>query len=300
MQTNAVLVDDEWVDIFSKYNVHVGYSIDGPKSLNDKYRIDHQGRGSYDRVVKGVQALNRGWAAKKITSPTVISVLNHDSNYEYDQIYHHILDQLKTRRISILLPDTTYDDGLPEELDPEYYGKQLAKIFDQWINQTEEVRFLQGQNILRFFQQFEYIEIPADPSEFTQSSENATIRNGQIIVIQSDGTVSVDDSLMPAVQWRAQIEPIAMSEMSLKQYVEQSYFDEIFEAYNTIPDECQQCCWKKYCRGGDIENRYQSGIGFKRKSIYCESLSYFYAHVVSYLVNHGYPYEKIEEKLEVN
>ncbi|MDE9437715.1 radical SAM protein [Xenorhabdus bovienii] len=39
-QTNAILIDNEWIDIFSKYNVSVGISIDGPKHINDKHRLN--------------------------------------------------------------------------------------------------------------------------------------------------------------------------------------------------------------------------------------------------------------------
>lgn len=34
VQTNATLVDDEWIALFKKYNAHIGFSLDGPRELS--------------------------------------------------------------------------------------------------------------------------------------------------------------------------------------------------------------------------------------------------------------------------
>ena len=66
VQTNATLISDEWIDIFSKYNVSVGISIDGPKEYNDVDRVDHKNRGSYDSVRQGIELLQQAVLSKKI------------------------------------------------------------------------------------------------------------------------------------------------------------------------------------------------------------------------------------------
>ena len=40
LQTNAIAIDDEWIDLFEKYNISIGVSLDGPKEYNDINRID--------------------------------------------------------------------------------------------------------------------------------------------------------------------------------------------------------------------------------------------------------------------
>lgn len=53
VQTNGVLIDDEWVEIFRRHGVSVGISLDGNQDVNDRYRVDRLGRGTHSRVVEG-------------------------------------------------------------------------------------------------------------------------------------------------------------------------------------------------------------------------------------------------------
>jgi len=59
VQTNATLLDQDWVDFFKEHKFNIGVSLDGDREFNDKYRIDHKGRGSYDRVMKGIRLLQQ-------------------------------------------------------------------------------------------------------------------------------------------------------------------------------------------------------------------------------------------------
>jgi uncharacterized protein len=55
-QTNATLVDAAWCDLFARYEVGVGVSIDGPQALN-LHRVDWQGREIFDRSMRGMSQL---------------------------------------------------------------------------------------------------------------------------------------------------------------------------------------------------------------------------------------------------
>jgi uncharacterized protein len=52
MQTNLSLIDEDYIDLFLKYKVHVSFSLDGPKELHDSQRINHAGRGTFDVVME--------------------------------------------------------------------------------------------------------------------------------------------------------------------------------------------------------------------------------------------------------
>jgi uncharacterized protein len=59
IQTNGTLLDDDWAAFFSEHGFLVGLSIDGPAGIHDAYRVDKGGKGSFDRVMKGLRTLQR-------------------------------------------------------------------------------------------------------------------------------------------------------------------------------------------------------------------------------------------------
>jgi uncharacterized protein len=63
IQTNGILVDDGWAAFFAEQSFLVGLSIDGPRELHDRYRVDRGGAPTFDRVMKGIAALTRQGAA---------------------------------------------------------------------------------------------------------------------------------------------------------------------------------------------------------------------------------------------
>lgn len=56
VQTNATLISNWWCDLFIKYGVVVGVSIDGPEQMSSARR-DWQGRETFDRAMRGIALL---------------------------------------------------------------------------------------------------------------------------------------------------------------------------------------------------------------------------------------------------
>jgi uncharacterized protein len=56
-QTNGILLSPEWCDLFKRYDIGVGVSIDGPKHLHDARRLTRAGRGTFDKAMAGIRLL---------------------------------------------------------------------------------------------------------------------------------------------------------------------------------------------------------------------------------------------------
>lgn len=59
VQTNGTLIDAEWIDLFKKFNVGVGVSLDGYKELHDRNRLTKSGKSTFDLVIANVQKLRQ-------------------------------------------------------------------------------------------------------------------------------------------------------------------------------------------------------------------------------------------------
>ncbi len=51
LTTNGVLVDDDVIEFSNKEMSNVVLSLDGRKEVHDKFRVDYQGKGSFDKIV---------------------------------------------------------------------------------------------------------------------------------------------------------------------------------------------------------------------------------------------------------
>ena len=58
IQTNGVLIDDRWIDLFHRHRVGVGLSLDGPARIHDTHRKTRSGAGTHHRVMRAVERLN--------------------------------------------------------------------------------------------------------------------------------------------------------------------------------------------------------------------------------------------------
>ena len=55
MQTNLTLVNQDYIDLFKQYKVHVGFSLDGDRIINDSQRVFANGSGTHDIIMKKLE-----------------------------------------------------------------------------------------------------------------------------------------------------------------------------------------------------------------------------------------------------
>lgn len=82
LQTNGTLINQEWCELFSQYQVEIGLSIDGPAEIHDLSRHTWSGRGTHAKVMQGYHLLRRSGL-----SLGAICVLRRESLRRPDAIY---------------------------------------------------------------------------------------------------------------------------------------------------------------------------------------------------------------------
>ncbi len=88
MQTNGTLLDDDWGRFLAEYKFLAGISLDGPQELHDYYRRDAAGRGTWERVMAGIDACRRHGVEYNI-----LVLLNDRNVQEPDRLWGFFMDQ---------------------------------------------------------------------------------------------------------------------------------------------------------------------------------------------------------------
>lgn len=125
MTTNGVLIDEDWAALFRIFRVGITVSVDGPQAIHDRNRVDHAGRGSYEKVLRGIEYLR---AAGVDTG--FLAVCSPDSDPRL--LLDFFVRDLKVERFDVLIPDATNDDSPPSVA--EYY----KVLNDEWFNKHGE------------------------------------------------------------------------------------------------------------------------------------------------------------------
>jgi len=131
LQTNGILLDDEWIDFLRDNSFGVGSSLDGLPELHDKRRRDRANRPTYDIVVKNLlKARERGLHIG------VICVINRDTVPHVEAIYKNF----KSLGLPFTMSPVTPNHGqalASQPLTPEEYTEVLIRLFDAWFNDPQ-------------------------------------------------------------------------------------------------------------------------------------------------------------------
>lgn len=83
-QTNGLLIDPDWIELFREPNVRVGLSIDGPADIHNARRRTRAGRGTFEGVMRGVARLHAASIPFHVISVISQSTLDHaDRLYDF-------------------------------------------------------------------------------------------------------------------------------------------------------------------------------------------------------------------------
>ena len=97
LQTNGVLLDDEWCAFLAENDYLVGLSIDGPRELHDAYRHDQGGRPVFDRVVAAARRLQKHGAEFNVLCTVNAANAGHPL-----EVYRFFRDELGARFIQLI------------------------------------------------------------------------------------------------------------------------------------------------------------------------------------------------------
>ncbi len=267
LQTNGLLITEEWADFLAEYRFLIGLSLDGPEHIHNRYRHLRNGKGSWSRVVDKAQLLlDKGVATNALT------VVN-DYSVEYPvEIYtfHKSLGLDYMQFIPCLEPDPNNpSQAAPFSVPPEKYGQFLCRVFDLWLADFDEET---ATTSIRFFDSLFHIYVDLPPPECTLLREC-----GVYVVIEQNGDVYACDFFVDP-EWRLG----NIMENRLVDMLNSSRQTRFGRKKAALPQKCRLCPWLHTCRGGCTKDRLHNPSN-KELNAFCSSYEMFFEHAHPHL-----------------
>lgn len=264
-QTNGVLLDEKWLDFFEAEEVGLGISIDGPRHVHDRYRVNFAGRGSYDEVVRGLKLALR---YPKVFAG-VLCVIDATTNGL--ETYRHFRS-LGVDRMDFLWPlDHNWDTPPPGSLSSPGttpYADYLIPIFDEWWkgnDKTVQVRYF-SQIIKNIFGARGGLDgLGGNPVSITS--------------IDSDGSIEPVDSLKACGDGFTDMGLNIMKD-SIDAVYDHPLFQAALSGQEGLCQQCRACPLHDICGGGYLPHRYSVAAGFDNPTVYCRDLWKLTTHIL--------------------
>jgi uncharacterized protein len=260
LQTNGILLDDEWCTFLSDAHFDVGLSIDGTQGLHDAYRKDHLGRGTYERAVTAVHRLQ----AHGI-QPDLLCTVTSEIAKEPVSTYR-ALRELNTGWVQFIpIVRYTKDRNVTSEsVTGEAYGHFLCAVFDEWVHHDL------GKLNVQFFAEMSLVW-SGGTSNLCWMSPTC----GRVLVVEHDGSVYACDHFVTSDHRIGDIMTSLLGE--LVEAPEQYRFGN--NKHEWLPAQCRSCSWLMVCNGGCPKDRFAlADNGEPGLNYLCKGLQQFFAH----------------------
>ncbi|MBQ2755757.1 MAG: SPASM domain-containing protein [Oscillospiraceae bacterium] len=260
IQTNGLLIDEEWAEFLSENNFLAGVSLDGTAHIHDAFRLDANGHGTFSQAMAAAQLLKRFGVETNI-----LCVITEQAAQCGAELYRSLTDA--GFEWLQFIPCISPFEGTHHsfELTPQRYLDFLLSVFACY-----EKDRLSGKHVsVRFFD---------DILRRLSGSPVATCgMNGRCAVsytFEADGSVypcdfyAVDEYLLGNIL-HSSLDRLARSAAAEKFLCESL----------PLPHECRSCEFFSLCRGGcrrDRDNAHQLG-----KNRWCSVYRQFFSAILS-------------------
>jgi uncharacterized protein len=126
LQTNALLIDDDWIDIFRENSIGFGISLDSSREQHDLNRVTASGRATYDDTVRIIEKLNLNFG--------ILSVVGADIDGKA------AIRNMRAKGITtvdFLLPMTNNARHRVSPVNLEHLSQFLCDAFWEWVKDDD-------------------------------------------------------------------------------------------------------------------------------------------------------------------
>ena len=272
IQTNGLLVDDEWCAIFRDNNFLVGVSIDGPESIHDAHRVDAGGNPTFARVMKGIERLYRNRV--EYNTLTTINIHSEGRGAEVYNFLRQISVFMQFLPVAELLcdgrvhsPENQGADIAPWSVSAKGFGQFMCDIFDVWVKNDV------GRRYVQLFDATLALMVGVQPSVCSLCE---TCGSG--LTVEHNGDVYCCDHFVYPEYKIGNIHTDRLADLA--------YCDRQFEfgvaKRALLPRECRHCKFYNLCHGECPKHRFIcDNTGEYGKNYLCDGYRMFYEHTAA-------------------
>lgn len=238
VQTGAALITDAWCELFDRFEIGVGVSIDGPRSVNQQ-RVNRAGRPMFDRIVAGIETV------KRHDLPfIVLAVVSQDGTSRA----HEVLDFLREQGaqwvgFNIEAKEGANADGDTPAMDQ---AQRFWRDTFTWCNENREVAVREVDRLLGY--------LGLAPTTREADARHDLIPtigwNGDVVLLSPELLGVRDDRYGDFVAGNVLADPLSTI---LDRAAELPYVQEFL----TGLERCKATCeFFSYCQGAHAGDRY--------------------------------------------
>jgi len=256
VQTNATLLDKDFIEFFERECFEVGTSIQGTREIHDKSRITKSEGPTYQTIVSNIRQLKN--------KPSGIVVLTRDILGNEAEVYHSMKPLIRGMRVSEYFPggvnpeNCLKDVHSGENLMPSSseYGESMIRFYEVWKSDKNPIDLKPITEIIR--------SMVVGKSEGCLYSQEAC--NGSIVGIKSSGefyTCIMGSGNRLFCLGNVKNRPLAIYKEKSRRSKE--------ERTNVLQKEpCADCSFWNYCNGGCPLESYKLHGDLNHNAFYCE------------------------------
>ncbi len=289
IQTNGVLLDDDWCRFLVEHDFLVGLSLDGPRELHDAHRVDKRGRPSFDRVMNALGLLQQHG-----TEFNVLATVNDVTGDHPLEVYHFLRDEAGVEYIQFIPIVERGEDAeatvTGSSVGSRQYGDFLIAVFDEWVREDVGKVFVQIFDVALAA----YAGLPSPLCSFSETC-------GTAMALEHNGDLYSCDHFVGPSNLLGNITVTPMAELARSPA--QTRFG--LDKRDTLPQDCLDCSVRIACAGGCPKNRFvATGDEGRPLNYLCPSYEAFFSHVrhpmelMADLLHRGAPVTEVTGMLE--
>lgn len=265
VQTNGTTLTQEWCDLLLEYDFDVGVSIDGPREIHDAKRVDRNGRGSFDRGMRGLNLL----IENKIRNH-IIAVVSRPTLQDPDATLDFFA-KLGVYRIGFNLEEIEGVNARSEAMgDEDLVTRFFEKAHRLHVAKNSPVSIREFDQVYRLIAQ-----APAQRGNVEFVNFNEQVRPFGIVSLDHKGNLS---TFSPELLGQPSAEYNGFSFGSvhtdgLAGFFSSGAFLSAFQAIQRGVARCAaDCAYFSFCGGGSPSNKlYENGTFDSTETFYCRT-----------------------------